>query len=74
MPKSMRNINSSDQDDIVERRTNMFYQYQADLPCICYNLGDSKIILQNTLQIDNKRNYIVNLLPDEKFVCFLKFN
>jgi hypothetical protein len=45
LPKSMRNINSSDSDDIVERKTNMFYQLQADLPCICYNLGDSKIVL-----------------------------
>jgi hypothetical protein len=58
----------------VERRTNMFYQYQADLPCICYNLGDSKIILQNTLQIEVKRNYIITLPPDEKFVCFINFN
>ena len=71
LPKSMRNINSSDQDDIVERRTNMFYQYMADLPCIAHNLGDSKVILQNTLQTDSMRNYIINLLPDEKFVCFL---
>ena len=70
----MKNINSSDVDDIVERKTNMFYQVQADLPCICYNLGDSKIVLQNILQLDNKRKYIVNLMPDEKFVCFVQFN
>lgn len=74
LPKSMRNINSSDSDDIVERKTNMFYQLQADLPCITYNLGDSKIVIQNILQLDNKRKYIINLMPDEKFVCFVHFN
>jgi hypothetical protein len=44
------------------------------LPCICYNLGDSKIVIQNILQLDNKRKYIINLMPDEKFVCFVHFN
>jgi hypothetical protein len=45
LPRSMRNINSSDADDIVERRTSMFCQVESDSPCICYNLGDSKIVL-----------------------------
>jgi hypothetical protein len=61
LPKSMRSIDASENADIIVRKTNMFYQYQADFPCICYNLGDSKIILQNTLQTDKKRKYIINL-------------
>jgi hypothetical protein len=73
-PKSMRNINSSDSDDIVERKTSQFYQIESDSPCICYNLGDSKIVLQNTLQLDSKRKYIIPMKSDEKFVCFVTFN
>jgi hypothetical protein len=46
----------------------------ADSPCIAYNLGDSKICLQNTLQIERKQKYILNLNQDERFVCFLQFN
>ena len=59
---------------MIMRKTSSFYQQQADLPCIAYNLGDSKICIQNTLQMADKRMYLLNLNPDERFVCFLDFN
>ena len=46
----------------------------ADHPCIVYNLGDSKLILLNTLLVDEKRCYVLELPKEDKFVCFVKFN
>jgi hypothetical protein len=71
LPKSMRSVEESD-SDISVRRTSQFYQYQADFPFICYNLGDNKVILQNTLQ--SNKQFILNMDSDEKFLCFLEFN
>jgi hypothetical protein len=46
----------------------------ADHPCIVYNLGDSKLVLQNTLLMDDKKCYILELPKEDKFVGFVKFN
>lgn len=35
---------------IIERWSSTFCQQQGDFPCIAYNLGDSKIVIQNILQ------------------------
>jgi hypothetical protein len=74
LPLSLKSLNSADIDNVVERKSNTFYQQQADLPCIAYNLGDNKIVLQNTYQTEEKKKYILNIAEDEKFVCWLKFN
>lgn len=70
----MKNMNSSDNDMVVERRTSTFYQNQADLPCIAYNLGDNEICIQNTYQMKEKKCYIIKLAPNERFVSWLTFN
>lgn len=59
---------------VLKRNTSTFYQNQADLPVIAYNLGDNKICIQNTLQMVEKKMYILPLKKNEKFVCFLNFN
>ena len=46
----------------------------ADHPCIAYNLGDSKLILQNTLLVEEKRCYVLELPDEDRFVSFVKFH
>ena len=58
----------------MERRTSGFVQHQANLPCLAYNLGDSKLVFQNTLQVDPKRKFLLKLPAGERFVSFLQFN
>ena len=48
VPASLR-ISKGSEHNIMVRKTSTFYQQQADLPCIAYNLGDSKLCIQNTL-------------------------
>ena len=60
--------------EIVKRDSSMFQHQQADLPIIAYNLGDTKLVLMNTLQTDQKTKFIMQLEKDEKFVCFVQFN
>jgi hypothetical protein len=38
-----------------------------------YNLGESKLVIQNILRIGSKRTFILNLDADEKFVAFVHF-
>ena len=49
-------------------------QQDANFPFLAYNLGESKIILQNIQEVGTRKAYILNMEPDEKFVCFIKFN
>lgn len=38
-----------------------------------YNLGESKLVIQNILRIGSKRTFILNLDEDTKFVSFVHF-
>ena len=51
--------------EMVRRETRLFNQQISDLPCIAYNLGDSRICVTNTLQTDIKKKYIIQLDPNE---------
>ena len=43
-------------------------------PCICYNLGETQLLVMNTNNVDGIKSYILPMQPDEKFVCFVDFN
>ena len=57
----------------VARKTSTYYQQSGDHPFLCYNLGSSKVVLQNTLKVGTKKTYILDLLPGDEFVAFVKF-
>lgn len=72
VPGALLGIQNKDYE-IVKRDSSMFQQQQADLPIIAYNLGDTKLVMMNTLQTDQKTKFILQLEKDEKFVCFVQF-
>lgn len=57
----------------IERKTTTFYQQNGDHPFLCYNLGSSKIVIQNTLKSGQGKTFILDLLPGDEFISFVKF-
>jgi hypothetical protein len=60
-------------NDIIERSSDQAYQQEGDFPCIAYNLGDSKIVIQSILAQNNEKKFILDLDPEERFVSFVSF-
>ena len=55
----------------IERKNTTFYQQSGDHPFLCYNLGSSKVVIQNTLKVGVKKTYVLDLLPGDEFVAFV---
>lgn len=60
--------------DLIERKTKTYYQSIGNHPYLSYNLGSSKIIIQNTLRVGAKKTFILEMQDGDEFISFVKFN